>query len=102
MKEVTLTLGSQTFRLRVKEEHEPLFLQAATLVEDKLNRLQQLGMLSTQRSALLAALQLAFELLRTDGAVGAVPAELEERLDGLIELVESSLATNWEGEEQDD
>jgi len=102
MKEISLTIASQTFRLKVKKEHEPVFVEAAHLVEEKLNQLQQLGILSTQRSALLAALQLAFQLLRSDGSVAATHPEIDEKLDSLIELVESSLVANLEGEDQDE
>ena len=86
MRAVTVKILGQEYRIRSEAEAQHLE-QVAGYVDRVLREIQERSSSDTQSAAILAALNIASDLLRVKEEYGPVPAA---RIRALIDLVESA------------
>jgi cell division protein ZapA (FtsZ GTPase activity inhibitor) len=97
---IPIEIGGQSFRIRPPGGNEDRLRRAAAYVGEKIAGIEQAGAISTQRSALLAALEITLELL----AVHENPTNLSEeellrardQIDAVIAKIDSALTQSPE------
>ena len=76
MEQLDVRILDRDYRLSVSEDDKPRLLQAVEMVDAKMRTIRDKGRISgIDRLAIMAALQLAHELLGAGEAAGAAPAE---------------------------
>lgn len=98
MAHVDVKILDRDYRLAVSEEGRERLLEAVSVVDEKMRAIRDAGRVSgVDRIAVMAALQLAHELLAGASAVGAAPSgevmrrirRMSEELDAEIRRQES-------------
>jgi cell division protein ZapA len=84
MTHVTLTLLNHHFDVPCTEEDRPTLIQAATLLEDKLD---QVPHLKGENKVLMVALNLCYDYIRLRQDALNYSNHLEEQLEGLMTTV---------------
>lgn len=93
MPQVDVTILDREYRLSVAEEDRPRLLEAVRMVDQKMRAVRDSGRISgIERIAVMAALQLAHELLGSDGsAVGPKSADMASRIRKMTEDLDAEL-----------
>ncbi len=94
---IDINLAGQPFRIAPPQGDATRLRRAAAIVCDKVREIEKAGVVATNRSALLAALEIALELLEvrespsglSDGDVAAGRG----RLEAMIARIDQELAT---------
>lgn len=93
MAQVDVKILDREFRLAVSDEDRPRLLEAVRLVDEKMRSVRDSGRISgIERIAVMAALQLAHELLGGEhSAAGPKSAELAGRIRKMSEEIGAEL-----------
>lgn len=83
---LTLTLMNHTFEIPCEPEEKEGLIEAATLIED---RLEQLPSLKGESKVLMVALNLAYEHLQMKDQTVQYTLHLEEQIDNTIQQLAS-------------
>ncbi len=92
---VKIQAGGLELALRLTPEEREDALEAARLLDVKLKELAGMGVVETQRRALMAAFHFAFESVQASRHPMASPAaraDLERRLGQMAQAIENALA----------
>jgi cell division protein ZapA (FtsZ GTPase activity inhibitor) len=87
---LTITLGEQVIRLRVRADEVARYRQAAQLADSVLHDILDGGVVGGPRALAMAAFELAVELHEAHGALRRAQAE-RERIDRLVRRLEGVL-----------
>ncbi len=93
MEQIDVKILDRDYRLAVSGETKPQLLEAVQIVDEKMRAIREAGRISgIDRIAVMAALQLAHELLGAQSAGGGVPkAEVLGRIRKLRADLEAEL-----------
>jgi cell division protein ZapA len=93
MPQIEVKILDREFRLSVADEDRPRLLEAVRMVDDKMRSVRDAGRISgADRIAVMAALQLAHELLGSDNsAVGPKSAEMVSRIRKMTEDLDAEI-----------
>ena len=93
MEQIDVKILDRDYRLAVSGETKPQLLEAVQIVDEKMRAIREAGRISgIDRIAVMAALQLAHELLGAQSAGGGAPkAEVLERIRKLRADLEAEL-----------
>lgn len=93
MPQIDVTILEREYRLSVAEEDRPRLLEAVRMVDQKMRQVRDTGRISgIERIAVMAALQLAHELLGSDGsAVGPKSADMANRIRKMSEDIDGEI-----------
>lgn len=93
MAQIEVKILDREFKLAVDDDEKPRLLEAARLVDEKMRAVRDSGRVAgSDRIAVMAALQLAHELLGSDSSpVGPRSAEMVGRIRKMSEDVEAEL-----------
>lgn len=93
MKTLEVTLLDRDFRVACPEEEEADLLAAVTYLDKKMREIQGAGKTaSMERIAVMAALNIAHELLKTRVGAGFDLGEFKRRMQTMQATVDSALA----------
>lgn len=87
---LTLTLMNHTFEIPCEPEEKEGLIEAATLIED---RLEQLPSLKGESKVLMVALNLAYEHLQMKDQTVQYTLHLEEQIDNTIQQLASDASS---------
>jgi len=88
---LTLTLMNHTFEIPCEPEEKEGLIEAATLIED---RLEQLPSLKGESKVLMVALNLAYEHLQMKDQTVQYTLHLEEQIDNTIQQLASDASSD--------
>lgn len=88
---LTLTLMNHTFEIPCEPEEKEGLIEAATLIED---RLEQLPSLKGESKVLMVALNLAYEHLQMKDQTVQYTLHLEEQIDNTMQQLASDANTD--------
>jgi cell division protein ZapA len=93
MAQIDVKILDREFRLAVADEDKPRLLEAVRMVDDKMRSVRDAGRISgIDRIAVMAALQLAHELLGSDSsAVGPKSAEMMTRIRKMTDELDAEI-----------
>ena len=93
MAQIDVKILDREFRLAVADEDKPRLLEAARMVDEKMRSVRDAGRISgVDRIAVMAALQLAHELLGSENsAVGPKSAEMMGRIRKMTEDLDAEI-----------
>ncbi len=93
MPQIDVTILEREYRLSVADEDRPRLLEAVRMVDQKMRQVRDTGRISgIERIAVMAALQLAHELLGSDGsAVGPKSADMANRIRRMREDIDAEI-----------
>lgn len=93
MAQIEVKILDREFRLAVADEDKPRLLEAVRMVDDKMRSVRDAGRISgIDRIAVMAALQLAHELLGSDNsAVGPKSAEMMTRIRKMTDELDAEI-----------
>lgn len=93
MAQIDVKILDREFRLAVADEDKPRLLEAVRMVDDKMRSVRDAGRISgIDRIAVMAALQLAHELLGSDNsAVGPKSAEMMTRIRKMTDELDAEI-----------
>lgn len=93
MDQIDVRILDRDYRLAVSPEDKPRLIEAAQAVDERMRALREAGRVSgTDRIAVMAALQLADELIGLRAAVQPAPdAEASKRVRRLTETIDEAL-----------
>lgn len=92
MPHVDVKILDRDYRLAVSEEGRERLLQAVSVVDEKMRAIRDAGRVSgVDRIAVLAALQLAHELLSGAAAAGAPSGETMRRIRRMSEELDAEI-----------
>jgi cell division protein ZapA len=93
MPQIEVKILDREFRLSVTDEDRPRLLEAVRMVDDKMRSVRDAGRVSgIDRIAVMAALQLAHELLGSDNsAVGPKSAEMISRIRKMTDDLDAEI-----------
>lgn len=93
MAQIDVKILDREFRLAVADEDKPRLLEAVRMVDDKMRSVRDAGRISgIDRIAVMAALQLAHELLGSDNsAVGPKSAEMMARIRKMTDELDAEI-----------
>ncbi|MCS6945087.1 MAG: cell division protein ZapA [Sutterellaceae bacterium] len=93
METVELTLGGRTYKVACEPHERAQLLACASYVDQKMEAIRANGrVLGADRIAVMAALQIAQELMSAKSADGLPLAELKRRLREMANQVDALLA----------
>ncbi len=90
MDTVTVQILGKEYKLSCPPNERDELMQAARLVDERMKSLKNDGMIGVERIAVMAALNLGFELLQNRGAVQR-SGESSSRLDRLLAQADEEL-----------
>lgn len=93
MSQIEVKILDREFRLSVPDEDRPRLLEAVRMVDEKMRSVRDGGRISgVDRIAVMAALQLAHELLGSDNsAVGPKSAEMISRIRRMTDDLDAEI-----------
>ena len=93
MAQIDVKILDREFRLSVADEDKPRLLEAVRMVDDKMRAVRDAGRVSgVDRIAVMAALQLAHELLGNDNSpVGPKSAEMMSRIRKMTDALDAEI-----------
>jgi len=93
MAQIDVKILDREFRLAVADEDRPRLLEAVQMVDEKMRSVRDAGRISgIDRIAVMAALQLAHELLGSDNsAVGPKSAEMMTRIRKMTDELDAEI-----------
>ncbi|HHH76086.1 MAG TPA: cell division protein ZapA [Phycisphaerae bacterium] len=91
-KTVTVNIMDKEYRVSCKPGEEDALLASALNLDERMRSIRKTGkIIGTERIAVMAALNMAHELLNFSNDSGAVEAELEQKMRSLQDRVEVAL-----------
>ncbi len=88
-----VTILDREFRVACSEEERPGLLDAVTYLDKKMHEIRDIGkVVTTERIAIMAALNIAHELLTTPLGEGFNRNEFERRINQMETIIDSSLS----------
>lgn len=93
MAQIDVKILDREFRLSVADEDRPRLLEAVRMVDDRMRAVRDAGRISgADRIAVMAALQLAHELLGSDNsAVGPKAGEMVDRIRKMSDDIDAEI-----------
>ncbi|MFZ5756415.1 MAG: cell division protein ZapA [Pseudomonadota bacterium] len=90
MDTVTVQIFGKEYKLSCPPDERDGLMQAARLLDERMKELKQGGMIGMERIAVMAALNLGYELLQNRGSARR-DADLSSRIDRLLENADEEL-----------
>ena len=90
---MSITVGDQTFRVRVAPEERERFVRIARSANLALQDILDGGVVGGPRALAMAVFQLAVELEDTREALRASRAAVDDRLRGIVNRIDDALDT---------
>ena len=88
---VTLTILDKEYRVSCQPDEKENLIASSRLLNSKLDEIKNKGaVLGAERIAIMAALNLSHELLTGESLVNEY-SDIEQRIDGLSEKIQSSI-----------
>ena len=92
-KTLDVTILDREFRVACTDEERPELLEAVAYLDKKMREIRDLGKVAmVERIAIMAALNIAHELLTTRLGTGFDLGELKRRMDAMQTTIDATLA----------
>ncbi len=93
VKTLDVTILDREFRVACADEERAELLEAVTYLDKKMREIRELGKVATvERIAIMAALNIAHELLTTRLGTGFDLGEFKRRMDAMQTTIDATLA----------
>lgn len=87
-----VTIFDREFRITCPEEERPVLLDAVAYLNRKMHEIREIGkVVTTERIAIMAALNIAHELLTVPPGEGFDRNEYQRRILSMVKIIDSSL-----------
>ncbi len=88
----TVTIMGKEYRVSCSENEKDDLLESARYLDEKMRSLKsEAGMVGSDRLAIIAALNITHEMLRSQGTIEHLNNEVKDRLAALGKRIENSL-----------
>lgn len=89
---VSVKILEKEFRISCPEDEKASLIESASMLNDRMRKIRDSGnVIGAERIAIMAALNLTHELLKTQSDQGSLTSDLSQRVDSMNQRIKSTL-----------